>query len=33
MKQKALLVIAAIMAATLSFTACSDDKDDDTNEN
>ena len=33
MKQKALLVIAAIMAATLSFTACSDDKDDNNNEN
>lgn len=33
MKQKALLVIAAMMAATLSFTACSDDKDDNNNEN
>ena len=33
MKQKALLVIAAMMAATLSFTACSDDNDDNNNEN
>lgn len=33
MKQKALLVFAAMMAATLSFTACSDDKDDNNNEN
>ena len=33
MKQKALLVIAAMMAATFSFTACSDDKDDNNNEN
>jgi hypothetical protein len=33
MKQKALLVIAAMMAATLSFTACSDDKDDNNIEN
>ena len=33
MKQKALLVIAAMMAATLSFTACSDDNDDNNKEN
>lgn len=33
MKQKALLVIAAMMAVTLSFSACSDDDDDNNNEN
>lgn len=33
MKQKTLLAMAAMMAAMLSFTACSDDDDDNNNEN